>query len=77
MKYQPIKYKYTDLSKNEIIKRSNDFYKIIKKRRSIRDFDEKSIPNEIIKKANYHLNKPIHLEYFLNFFTFGKRSHYF
>ena len=51
MKFQPVKLKHTFLSIGEIKKRSQIFYNLIKKRRSIREFSLKSIDDSIIKNA--------------------------
>ena len=51
MKYQPVKLKHTFLSINEIKERSQFFYNLIKKRRSIRQFSLKKIDDNIIKNA--------------------------
>ena len=51
MKFQPVKLKHTFLSIDEIKKRSQIFYNLIKKRRSIREFSLKNIDDNIIKNA--------------------------
>ena len=51
MKFQPVKLKHTFLSIEEIKKRSQIFYNLIKKRRSIREFSLKNIDDSIIKNA--------------------------
>ena len=51
MKFESIKLKHTTISVDEIKKRSKNFYNIIKKRRSIRDFSLKKIDDNIIKNA--------------------------
>ena len=51
MKFQPVKLKHTVLSIDEIIKRSQFFYNLIKKRRSVREFSLKKIDDNIIKNA--------------------------
>ena len=51
MKFQPVKLKHTFLSIEEIKNRSQIFYNLIKKRRSIREFSLKNIDDNIIKNA--------------------------
>jgi len=51
MKFQPVKLKHTYLTIDEIKKRSQIFYNLIKKRRSIREFSLKNIDDNIIKNA--------------------------
>ena len=51
MKFQPVKLKHTFLSIDEIKKRSQFFYNLIKKRRSVREFSLKSVDDNIIKNA--------------------------
>ena len=51
MKYETVKLKHTAISIEEIKKRSEIFYDLIKKRRSIRDFSLKNIDDGIIKNA--------------------------
>tara|TARA_Y100000590_G_scaffold21699_1_gene25119 strand:+ start:642 stop:1310 length:669 start_codon:yes stop_codon:yes gene_type:complete len=51
MKFQPVKLKHTFLSIGEIKKRSQIFYNLIKKRRSIREFSFKNIDDSIINNA--------------------------
>ena len=51
MKFLTEKHVYKKISIKEIKKRSSDFYKKIKKRRSIRDFDDKEIDINIINNA--------------------------
>ena len=36
---------------DEMIKRSQEFYKFLKKRRTVRDFSEKELPLEVLKTA--------------------------
>lgn len=42
---------YNEYSPEETIKRSEDFYSIIRKRRAIRNFSNKPIPFEVIKNC--------------------------
>ena len=51
MKFETVKYKRKKLSLAELSSRSKKFYELIKKRRSIRDFDKSSVNDEIIKNA--------------------------
>ena len=51
MKFETVKFKQQKLSLKEISKRSKNFYNLIKKRRSIRNFDKIKINDEIIKNA--------------------------
>ena len=51
MEYQPIKLKFKELPIKEIKKRSLEFYNIIKKRNSVRDFKKSRINDKIIKNA--------------------------
>ncbi len=51
MKFETEKFKQVKLSLAELSLRSKNFYKYIKKRRSIREFDKSSINDEIIKNA--------------------------
>ena len=51
MKFKPIKHKYTAIPIKEILRRSKIFYSIIKKRRSIREFNTKKFDDTIIKNA--------------------------
>ena len=51
MKYQPIKFKFKEYPMKDIKKRSEEFYKFIKKRRSIRSFRKRNIDDNIIKNA--------------------------
>ena len=48
MKFETVKYKRKKLSLAELSSRSKKFYELIKKRRSIRDFDKSSVNDEII-----------------------------
>lgn len=47
--FKHIRYSHEYISVEESVKRSEDFYQKMKKRRSIRDFSEKDIPIEIIE----------------------------
>ena len=51
MEYQPIKLNFKELPIKEIKKRSLEFYNIIKKRNSVRDFKKSRINDKIIKNA--------------------------
>ena len=51
MKFKTEKLIFTTPPFKEIIKRSKNFYKLIKKRRTIRDFSNKKIDINIIKNA--------------------------
>ena len=51
MKFETVEFKQKKLSLKEISIRSKNFYKFIKKRRSIRNFDKLKINDEIIKNA--------------------------
>ena len=51
MKYETVKFIKNKLSLKEISKRSENFYKFFKKRRSIRNFDKEKLNDEIIKNA--------------------------
>jgi len=51
MKFETEKFNYKILPINEISKRSKQFYKLIKKRRSIRSFNTKNINLHIIENA--------------------------
>ena len=51
MKYQPLKLNFKNFPKIEIKKRSDTFYKLIKTRRSIRNFKSSIIDDQIIKNA--------------------------
>ncbi len=46
-----IPYNFEPLNEEEMLKRSVEFYKKIKKRRTIRDFSSKEIPIEVIKNC--------------------------
>ena len=47
----PLSEFYNELSQDEMKKRSDEFYRLMKRRRSVRDFSSRSVPEEIIKKA--------------------------
>jgi len=49
--YETVKYKHKKITSNEILLKSKEFYKIIKNRRSIRDFKKSSVNDDIIKYA--------------------------
>ncbi len=51
MEYQPLKLNFKEFQKKEIKKRSEEFYNMIKKRRSVRNFKVSKIDDEIIKNA--------------------------
>ena len=51
MKYQPLKFKFKEYLKKDIKKRSEEFYLMMKTRRSIRSFNKSKINNDIIKNA--------------------------
>ena len=51
MEYQPIKLNFKELPIKEIKKRSLEFYNIIKKRNSLRNFKKSRINDKIIKNA--------------------------
>ena len=51
MKYQPLKLKFNEYPKKEIKRRSKEFFDIISKRRSVRNFKESKIDDIIIKNA--------------------------
>ena len=51
MKFETEKFNYKILPINEISKRSKQFYKLIKKRRSIRSFNTRNINLDIIENA--------------------------
>ena len=42
---------YKKFSEKEMIKRSNDFYEDIKKRRTVREFSDKPVPKEVINNC--------------------------
>ena len=51
MKFEPVKLEYTSIPFKDIKKRSEDFYQLIKKRRSIREFSKQNFEDSIIKNA--------------------------
>ena len=51
MKFKTEKLQYTKIPLKEIVKRSNNFYKLIKNRRSIREFNKEKINIKIIENA--------------------------
>ena len=51
MKFETIKLKHTIIPIKDIRKKSKDFYNLIKKRRSIREFKSQSFDDDIIKNA--------------------------
>ena len=51
MEYQPLKLNFKEFPKKEIKKRSEEFYNMIKTRRSVRYFKDSKIDDEIIKNA--------------------------
>ena len=51
MKFETIKFKQKRLDTKKILLKSKEFYRLIKKRRSIRNFDKSTIDDEIIKNA--------------------------
>ena len=51
MKFETIKLKHTIIPIKDIRKKSKDFYNLIKKRRSIREFKSQSFDDNIIKNA--------------------------
>lgn len=46
--YKHVLFNSKEFSKNEVLEKSEDFYKLMDQRRSIRDFSDKSIPKEVI-----------------------------
>ena len=42
---------YVEFSKQEMIKRANDFYRHMKNRRTVRDFSDKPVPREVIESC--------------------------
>jgi iodotyrosine deiodinase len=42
---------FTPISETEMLHRAKEFYTLLKRRRSVRDFSEKSVPREIIEQA--------------------------
>ena len=51
MEYKTLKYNIKRINHKEILAKSKQFYNLIKKRRTIRNFDKKIIDDEIIKNA--------------------------
>ena len=51
MKFETVKFNQKKFPLNEMSLRSNKFYKFVRKRRSIREFDKSKIDDEIIKNA--------------------------
>ena len=51
MKFKTEKLKYTKIPMKEIVKKSNNFYKLINNRRSVREFDKENIDIKIIENA--------------------------
>lgn len=49
MEYPFIKYAPVNFSEQEMIRRANNFYEFMDKRRSVRDFSDKDVPEEIIR----------------------------
>jgi len=49
MEYPFIKYSPLHFSEKEIIQRSHDFYEFMDKRRSVRDFSDKDVPEVVIR----------------------------
>ncbi len=49
-KFIPLK-DYIEYTADEMISRSNDFYSFIKRRRTVRDFSDRSVSLEIIKNC--------------------------
>lgn len=49
MKYQPVPYSRETYSTQEMLKRAKDFYLFMDKRRTVRDFSDKEIPDEVIE----------------------------
>jgi len=47
----PLSEFYNELSQDEMKKRSDEFYRLMKRRRSVRDFSSRAVPEEIIKNA--------------------------
>ncbi len=42
---------FQSISENEMLQRSKDFYELLKRRRTVRDFSERAVPREIIEQA--------------------------
>jgi iodotyrosine deiodinase len=51
MKYKFIGYNQVSFSKTEMLDRSTEFFEFMNKRRTVRDFSEKSVPKEIIENV--------------------------
>jgi iodotyrosine deiodinase len=51
MKAEFIPLEFTPISETEMLRRAKEFYTLLKRRRSVRDFSEKSVPREIIEQA--------------------------
>ena len=51
MEYKTLNFNIKRVNHKEILAKSKQFYNLIKKRRTIRDFDKKIIDDEIIKNA--------------------------
>jgi nitroreductase len=49
--YSPLPLAFTELSASEMEANAEQFYQIIKQRRSVRDFSDKKIPDSVIKHA--------------------------
>jgi iodotyrosine deiodinase len=42
---------FTPIPETEMLERSKDFYNLLKRRRTVRDFSDKPVPKEIIEQA--------------------------
>ena len=42
---------YSELPEEEMKKRASDFYELVKKRRTVRDFSDRPVPKEIIENC--------------------------
>jgi iodotyrosine deiodinase len=51
MKAAFTKLEFTPLLETEMIQRAKDFYALLKRRRSVREFSDKSVPREILEQA--------------------------
>lgn len=49
MNYQPIPYTHETYSTQEMLKRARDFYVFMDKRRTVRDFSDREIPDDVIE----------------------------
>ncbi|WP_320824127.1 nitroreductase family protein [Reinekea sp.] len=49
--YQPVPLNYRPYSEEEMIQRSESFYENARRRRSVREFSDKVVPNEVIENA--------------------------